>query len=230
MNLPTAADNKTTRSADQPWTDDALQKAHERALKEKPALREGFPLVPIFLIFIAAGLLFWAGIYIAHNTGRFDPLAYDPHPPKKEVRELSPEERLQSTLAKGSRLYKKNCQQCHQAQGQGIPGVYPPLAGSPWVLGNPERAAAIVIGGLVGRINVLGKEYNNAMASLSQLSDKDIAAVLTYIRMNESWNLRDTAVSPEQVAAVRRQWGNRSTSWTVEEILAKYPLEEKSAP
>ena len=208
------------------WPDDTLQAAHEKALKEKPMPKEGFSPLPIILIFLTAGLLFWAGVYIAHNSGHFDPLVYDPNPPERVERELTPEELLNATLAKGARVYRNNCQQCHQAEGQGVPGVYPPLAESSWVRGDPNRGAAIVIGGLSGPIEVLGKKYNNAMASLAQLSDKDIAAVLTYIRMKESWGHQEAAITPEEVAEVRRQWGSRTGPWSVEELLSKYPLEQ----
>lgn len=206
------------------WSDRELQDKHQQALEEKEAPKQGFPLFPIILIFITAGLIFWGGVYLAHNSARFDGMAYDPKPPSSEVVELSPEELLAKTISRGEKVFARNCTQCHQANGQGVAGVFPPIANSSWVRGNPERPIAIVIGGLAGKITVLGKEYNNVMAGLGQLSDKDIAAVLTYIRKNEAWGHNETEVTPQEVAKVRAEWGTRTTSWDAAELLERYPL------
>ncbi len=115
----------------------------------------------------------------------------------------------------GSRVYRASCQACHQPNGEGS-GGYPALAGSSWVVGNEQRIIRIVLHGLTGPISVDGKEYNNTMAPLGQLSNEQIAAALTHIR--SSWGNDAPAVLPETVAAVRAQEGGRRDHWTESEL------------
>jgi mono/diheme cytochrome c family protein len=110
------------------------------------------------------------------------------------------------------------CAACHGQNGEGMPGVYPPLAGSEWVTGDPKVAIAIVLRGLQGPITVKGQSYNNVMVPWSALSDAQISAILTYAR--SSWGNNASAVSIDEVAAVRAATASRTTSWTVEELKA----------
>ena len=84
-------------------------------------------------------------------------------------------------MARGKQVYAGNCVACHQLEGQGVPGAFPPLAKSDFLMANKERTIGIVMHGLSGAVVVNGKTYNNVMPSL-QLKDPDIAAVLTYVR------------------------------------------------
>lgn len=115
----------------------------------------------------------------------------------------------QEEIIDGAALYTANCGACHQATGQGIPAAFPPLDGSPYVTGdNVERLAAIMIYGLVGPINVLGKQYTGAMAPLGQtLNDKQLAAIATYIR--SSWSNKADAVEETVFTETRAKWGTR---------------------
>lgn len=108
------------------------------------------------------------------------------------------------------------CQTCHQANGAGLPATYPPLAGSEIVNGDPSVPIAIILHGLQGEITVGGQKFNNVMAPWSQLSDAQIAAILTYER--SSWGNTSAAVSPEDVAAVRAATASRSGAWTMAEL------------
>lgn len=104
------------------------------------------------------------------------------------------------------------CAACHQANGQGLPGTYPPLAGSEWVVGNPEVPIRIVLHGLQGPITVKGASYNNAMMAFAdQLSDAEIAAVISYER--SSWGNSAAPVTAEQVRAVRDATKAQTTPW-----------------
>lgn len=108
----------------------------------------------------------------------------------------------------GSAVYARVCAACHQAAGQGIPGVFPPLDGSRFVTGDPQRLLAIMIYGLQGEISVKGQTYNNVMAPLgAQLSDEELAAAATFVRT--SWSNKAEAVEAAQIAAVREKWGSR---------------------
>ena len=110
------------------------------------------------------------------------------------------------------------CQTCHQENGEGLPNLYPPLAGSEWLNGEPEVPIAIVLHGLQGEITVKGQKFNNVMAPWASLSDAQIAAILTYERA--SWGNTAGAVTAEQVAAVRAATASRTTPWTPDEVKA----------
>lgn len=101
----------------------------------------------------------------------------------------------------GRAIFLLNCSACHQANGQGG-GPYPPLAGNPDVK-NVDSAAIIqtVLNGRTGPITVNGMQYGGNMPSWRDLSDTEIAAVLTYVR--SAWGNGAAAVSADQVAAAR---------------------------
>jgi nitrite reductase (NO-forming)/hydroxylamine reductase len=108
---------------------------------------------------------------------------------------------LAAQMADGKTVYETVCQACHQADGKGLPGAFPPLAGSDYLLGNPDRAAKVVVNCLTGEVEVNGVKYNSVMPAMTQLSDKEIADALTYA-MN-SWGNKGGAVSTTTVAAAR---------------------------
>eukprot|EP00903_Cladosiphon_okamuranus_P003492 g3490.t1 len=107
------------------------------------------------------------------------------------------------------------CSACHGQQGEGL-ATGPPLAGSEWVNGPVENLIRIQLRGLEGPIRVKGEEYNIAggMAPLAYQSDQQIAGVLSYIR--SSFGNDSSAVTPEQVAALREEVGKPQL--TVEEL------------
>ncbi len=104
-------------------------------------------------------------------------------------------------LTAGARVFASTCAACHQAQGQGVPRVFPPLAGSDFLMADKDRSIAIVLGGLNGRVTVKGQTYESAMPPQAHLSDDDIANVLTYVR--SSWGNGGDAVASDDVAAKR---------------------------
>jgi mono/diheme cytochrome c family protein len=115
---------------------------------------------------------------------------------------LSEADKIAKLKTEGESLYKANCAACHQDSGAGIPGAFPPLAGSDYA-GYKDKTnhAKIIINGLNGEIEVNGVKYNGAMASFSALSDFEIAAIATYER--NSWGNADGVVLPEDVKAAR---------------------------
>ena len=83
----------------------------------------------------------------------------------------------------GAAIFSAQCSACHQANGQGIPGAFPPLAASEWMLADAAIPVAIVHDGLQGEIEVAGNQYQGAMPRFGgQLSDAELAAVLSYAR------------------------------------------------
>ena len=100
----------------------------------------------------------------------------------------------------GKRTYDQNCLACHQSSGEGIPGAFPPLAGSDYLLAKPTGAIDILLNGLSGKITVNGKQFNGVMPAV-QLSDENIANVLTYVL--NTWGNQGGEITPDQVAAKR---------------------------
>jgi mono/diheme cytochrome c family protein len=109
------------------------------------------------------------------------------------------------------------CFACHQPTGLGLPMVFPPLAKSPYVNGDPERFAAIILKGNVGAFKVDEKPYNNVMPPQeAMLDDAKIAAVMTYVRA--SFGNTSGPVTADVVAAARKKYIDRKTSWTQPEL------------
>jgi mono/diheme cytochrome c family protein len=96
----------------------------------------------------------------------------------------------------GARLYAGNCIGCHQANGQGIPGVYPNLAGSPVVLGDPAAMASWIVKGRRPTVTPAGR-YPTLMPQFAWLKSADVAALLSYLR--SSFGNHATAVDPEAI-------------------------------
>ena len=113
--------------------------------------------------------------------------------------------------ANGAEIFTR-CAVCHQASGLGLPGAYPPLAGSEWLLNNPEVPIRIVLHGLQGPITVKNTSFNNAMTPFAdQLTDDQIAAVISYER--SSWGNAASKITAEQVAAVRAATKSQTAPW-----------------
>src|SRR5690554_6035368 len=117
---------------------------------------------------------------------------------KEEVKALSFEEKMKF----GKDKYMATCVACHQANGQGVEGAFPPLAKADYLNEDVDRAIDIVLNGKSGEITVNGKKYNSVMTAQA-LSDEDVANVLTYVY--NSWGNNKTDVTPEMVKAVRNR-------------------------
>lgn len=102
----------------------------------------------------------------------------------------------------GKAVYDRYCLTCHQADGSGVPKMHPPLGPGSWVEKEPAELIAIMMKGLSGKIEVNGQTYNNFMPSQAQLTDEELADVLTYIRSNFGNNL--DAVTVEMVQKAKR--------------------------
>lgn len=108
-------------------------------------------------------------------------------------------------MAKGEAIYLANCSACHQPSGVGLPGAFPPLAGSDYLQGDRKQVMAAALFGLSGPVTVNGVEYNGVMPSLGHLPDEDLAAALTYVL--GSWGNNGSAVSVAEVTALRAELG-----------------------
>jgi nitrite reductase (NO-forming) len=101
----------------------------------------------------------------------------------------------------GRVLFAGTCSVCHQNDGAGLPNVFPPLAKSDFLMADKERAIGILLNGLSGPVTVNGNTFNSVMPPMSQLTDDEIANILTYAL--NSWGNDGEAVSKEEVAKVR---------------------------
>lgn len=106
-------------------------------------------------------------------------------------------------IAAGEKLYMGTCSACHQVNGAGIPRVFPPLAGSDFLMADKLRSVGIVLNGLTGPVKVNNEEYNSVMPPMSHLADDDIANILTYVR--NSWGNRGEVVTAAEVTAIRNK-------------------------
>ena len=110
------------------------------------------------------------------------------------------EKPLAEKITSGKSLYNKTCFACHQANGQGIPNAFPPLAKSDYLNADEKRAIGVVIHGKSGEITVNGVKYNSVMTK-QNLTDEEVADVLTYVY--SAWGNNKTNVKISTVQEVR---------------------------
>lgn len=179
---------------------------HPQQQRENPEPQEGSNPMPWLVIVLTAMLLAFGVVYIART-------AIPGAPDWGDGRSLA---ELQVTAAvktgapvDGAAVFASRCVACHQASGAGLPGVFPPLAGSEWVIGKETTLAALVLHGASGAMTVKGATYNGVMPAFgAQLQDAELAAVLSYIR--SQWGNGAAPVSADTVAAVRKETAARS--------------------
>lgn len=102
---------------------------------------------------------------------------------------------MQNEMASGEKTYYRYCSACHQLDGQGASGRFPPLVGTEWVTGDKERLIKVVINGMEGSLEIEGEVYNGVMPQHSFLKNEEIADVLTYIRTNFGNEASDISVA-----------------------------------
>lgn len=130
----------------------------------------------------------------------------------------------------GKEIYAREgfCSTCHQPDGGGLNASgFPPLRGTPWVTGSPERLIKIVLKGLLGPINVAGRDYPGQVPMTpfeGMLNDSEVAAVLTYVR--NSFGNQASTISPELVQKVREEVKAKEGFYSPGELLKAHPLEK----
>ena len=112
---------------------------------------------------------------------------------------LTKEEQIKA----GQQLFTGTCSVCHQANGEGLPNVFPPLAKSDLIAADPKRPVQILLRGLTGKVTVNGKEYNSVMPPMAQLNDDEVANILTFVL--NSWGNPGGRISAEEVAKARAE-------------------------
>ncbi len=204
-------------------SDENIQEVHAILQREKSEPSELKKPLPLFLSGAIMCLVFMVGIYFGHNSGGFSPMVYDERFDPKSSGARVQEVKL-DPVAQGKKLYTQVCAACHQANGLGVPGAFPPLAKSDWVAGSEDRLIRILLHGLNGAVTVNGSEFNGAMPAIGpgsgyNFDDNKIAAVLTYVR--QEWGNAAPPVSPDKVKEIRTgAAAGRATPWTASELLA----------
>lgn len=188
-----------------------VQAMHAPIMRERDEPRDGFePIHPIWSLVFGV-LIFWGGWYLGRYSGDFQSDVMN----EKQVGGLAEPPRPLDPLVLGERVYNGKCAACHQPDGKGRPGQYPPLAGSEWVAGSPEILAKILMHGLQGEIKVAGQTFNGNMPGLAaQLSDDQAAAVLSFVR--QAWGNSAPPVEPAVIGEARKL--TRPTPWTEAEL------------
>ncbi len=124
-------------------------------------------------------------------------------------------------MAKGSQVYMQVCFACHQPTGQGLPGMFPALVSSDWATApRPDRLIRMVLQGLTGPITLNGQPFSTPAPIMppqgAALDDDQIASVLTYVR--NSFGNKASAVTPDEVKAIREAEKARTAMWTQAEL------------
>jgi len=213
--------NKNGLPDSEHFSDEEIVKSHVELSKNKHEPTKNFLIAPLVFVFVFGCLIFVCSIQLAHSTNSFQL-----HPPV-EVVELTPEEkesqRLERKFSSGEKIFAARCASCHQANGLGIAGQFPPLAGSEWVSADPGVITNIILKGLKGEILVKGEKYGTSAAvnmAAVPISDREIANVSTYVR--QAWGNSSDEVSEDFVKQVRSDYSNKQDQWTGDSLKSLY--------
>ena len=190
---------------------------------QKGALSGEFPWpemgdapLPRWMMGLIGLAIFWAGAYLFSFSGGFNADVFDYQPKYGAVGGAAapPDPRVI-----GKHLFSANCVTCHQANGLGVEGQYPPIAGSEFVNGSAtNRLIAIVLKGLQGPVQVAGKSVNNTMQPWEgQYTDAQLAAILTYERSDFGNNA--PPIPAAAVKQMREELKGRTEQWTFAELM-----------
>lgn len=198
---------------------DRIHSAVKREKADKAPENAPAPMLAVFMLMIAA-IVGGAQLGVDTNSGKISDLR--PVAPG-EVAGADP---FQMAMKKGGSGYAV-CGGCHQGSGGGIPGSFPPLAGSEWVTGGTERLIRVAQHGLTGAITVKGQGFNTPGGMMpfgAAMSAQDLANVLTYVR--NTWGNEGTMITKEMVEKVRAE-EKRASQWTEADLK---PFADKNVP
>lgn len=202
-----------------------VQEVHAAIQREKREPRVGLEPLSIWLIAIYGFTIFLGGAYLGRYSGSFSGDGLDPISGLAMTKKSAagpgqggPAEEL-TPAQRGQKIFSANCQTCHQANGEGVPGQYPPLAGSEFTNGGSRRMAMIVLKGLQGPVKVKGQQFGSAVMQPwdKTLTDQKIADVMTYER--STWGNHATPVTAEEIAALRKELASHPESYSEHDIL-----------
>lgn len=194
---------------------------NEEVMRETADPQEAFDPGPkLFYLFCLVAIVA-ASFYLGRHYGDFSTMPHLGYQPPQHVGGPAMANNAAKPQVSGAAIFTSRCASCHQADGKGVPGAFPPLVESPYVLGEPEVLVKILLYGLTGEVEVEGTRYNGVMPAWgSQLNDDEIAAVATHVRTSLGSN-KAAVVAPDLVARLRQENSQRTTPWTAQELQVK---------
>lgn len=205
-------------AAEGPGRDVDILAVHRQAFREPHEPGEGGESGPWWFWACAVVALVFGGFYMGRYSGVFagEEAVHAPVGPRQMMAGRVADTSGAARAVDGAAVYAGTCAACHQANGEGTSGLFPPLAGSEYVTGDAGRLARVVLNGLGGPVTVKGVRYNGAMPPWKQLGDAELAAVLSYVRA--SWGNTAGPVTAEDVARERAATESRTAPWTIREL------------
>jgi mono/diheme cytochrome c family protein len=192
------------------------QPKHDARERENPDPHERNRPVPRLVLLVVSALVIWSVGYIVLTQRNDAPELGD----QRTLSTLEAKPAGAGGGADGAQVYTANCVACHQANGGGLPGVFPPLAGSEWVLAGDKIPVNILLHGVTGKLTVKDVAYNGQMPAFKdKLNDAEIAAVLDYVRVN--FGNSAGKISADVVKAEREAGKDRKDPWNGDEDLNK---------
>lgn len=193
----------------------SMEELHRAAMAEEEQLpEEGNERGPWWMYVIIVLTLSYGFFYMGRYLGE---ISDRPHVLYSAAETEVQEEQELNMMETGGQVFTRVCQSCHKQDGGGVRGSFPPLGGSDWVVGQPERPVYIVLKGFEGEITREGITYDATMPGFGQiLSDEEVASVITYIR--NSFDNEAPEVTPEEVTALREKAADRTSAWTEDEL------------
>lgn len=194
---------------------------HHAVMREASDPHEAFDPGPIWFWALTIAALIVGGFYMGKHMGAFGlqtHIGYLPPgvPAGAQTAAAKTSEKAQMS---GAAVYTSKCSTCHQPNGQGVTGAFPPLVDSPYVIGDPAIPVRIVLRGMQGPVEIKGVTYNGMMPAWADLlTDEEIAAVVSHIRSELPGNSAKP-VDVEFVAEQRQETADHPTPWTAEELI-----------
>ena len=203
-------------------SDQEMVDVHAKLNVDKHPPTKGFLKAPLIFVFVFGCLIFVCSIQLAHSTNQFQL-----HPPTDKV-ELSAEDkealRLERKFESGKKIFAVRCASCHQANGLGIQGQYPPLVGTKWATTEPALISYIILKGLKGEITVKGEVYGSSAAvnmAAVPITDREIANVTTYVR--KAWGNDASEITEDEVSSFRDDIKSQQDQWTGAQLMELFP-------
>jgi mono/diheme cytochrome c family protein len=169
--------------------------------RENPEPSERMQPIPLTVAALTLAMVLFGAAYLFRSES-FGLSGYGDRRSAAELSGTAPAAVNEAGQADGKVLFASHCVACHQATGKGLPGVFPPLDGSEWVRGDERVVANILLHGIKGPIEVAGATYNGEMPPFAQLSDAELAAIVTYVRAQ--WSNTAPAVAATRFTEERK--------------------------
>ncbi|HYD33964.1 MAG TPA: cytochrome c [Methylophilaceae bacterium] len=192
---------------------------HHALMREASDPDEAFDPGPLWFWILTVAAIIVGSFYFGKYMGAFNAQTHigylKPGQPQGSEAAAQTTEKVKVS---GATIYTSKCSVCHQTTGQGVPGAFPPLVNSEYVIGNPSVPVRIVLHGMQGPVEVQGKTYHGAMpAWANQLNDDEIAAVVSYVRSELGGNKAEP-VEADFVAKLRQETAEQKAPYTAEDF------------